>query len=264
MDDFSRKGGAPRLTGGECPGSKPNAARDERGAPRRSTPFVQSTAPLLPGRSRSGAVGGKRMAFARTRCMSRGAARGLLAAPGQKPQPPQRAVMTTEPHPMDPERTTPVGGGRYVTDANKPESAIRSSPQPTPTIPGDDSCCGTPPGKPGTKPGTSNAGSSPAPPPPPPPGAPGPQRTPVPTPADPNQRPTPPGPPPPPLPKPQPPGRPKGQDADQRPLSTQPRSLPESRGLSERPGGNVQTDSSGKTYEGNTGVSGETAEDEGH
>ncbi|MEO6594161.1 MAG: hypothetical protein ABIP94_05360 [Planctomycetota bacterium] len=50
--------------------------------------------------------------------------------------------------------------------------------------------------------------------------------------------------------------RPTVPDRDPR----KPRSPGEQR--TERPGGNVSTDSNGKTYEGNTGVSGETAEDD--
>ncbi|MEO6594500.1 MAG: hypothetical protein ABIP94_07090 [Planctomycetota bacterium] len=45
--------------------------------------------------------------------------------------------------------------------------------------------------------------------------------------------------------------------------TTSKQSQPAKPGPSERPGGNVQTDRTGKTSEGNTGVSGETAEDSG-
>lgn len=55
-------------------------------------------------------------------------------------------------------------------------------------------------------------------------------------------------------------GNPKANKAVSLPETPPPPRKPEI-GRSERPGGNVQTDHQGKTYEGNTGVSGETAEE---
>jgi hypothetical protein len=60
-------------------------------------------------------------------------------------------------------------------------------------------------------------------------------------------------------PKPSRPGRPKGQDQDQLPVQTE-NSVCASETM--RAGQHVVTDRDGKTYEGNTGVSGETAEGE--
>ena len=57
------------------------------------------------------------------------------------------------------------------------------------------------------------------------------------------------------LPRPRRPGRPKGQTTGERPVSTK------GRVRSERPGAQVETDRNGKTYEGKTGISGETADD---
>ena len=85
------------------------------------------------------------------------------------------------------------------------------------------------------------------------PGSPGPQ----PTPNNPDKRPANQGNPPQPLPQPQRPGRPKGQTTGQHAVSTNPKSN------TLRPGEGVQTDRNGKTYEGKTGVSGETAEGSG-
>jgi hypothetical protein len=67
-----------------------------------------------------------------------------------------------------------------------------------------------------------------------------------------------------PLPRPRRPGRPKGQTTGEQPVSTknQPQ-LPAKRSVRrERPGAEVETARNGKTYEGKTGVSGETAEDD--
>jgi len=66
-----------------------------------------------------------------------------------------------------------------------------------------------------------------------------------------------------PLPKPRRPGRPKGQTTGQQPVTTkvvQP-TPGKRRERAGRPGAHVETDRSGKTHEGNTGISGETAED---
>ena len=67
-----------------------------------------------------------------------------------------------------------------------------------------------------------------------------------------------------PLPRPRRPGRPKGQTTGEQPVSTKTESkLPTGRRVrSERPGAEVETARNGKTYEGKTGVSGETAEDD--
>ncbi len=68
-----------------------------------------------------------------------------------------------------------------------------------------------------------------------------------------------------PLPRPRRPGRPKGQTTGEQPVSTKTKIEPQPPGKrrvrSERPGAEVETDRNGKTYEGKTGVSGETAED---
>jgi hypothetical protein len=113
----------------------------------------------------------------------------------------------------------------------------------------------TPPTKPIARPtpGELSAATPPA------PGHQTPPRDPDPRPSDPKK--VPPQPQPPSTPPPQRPGRPKGQLLDQRPVTAQGAAWKgDSRRAEPRPAEHVTTDSDGKTYEGKTGVSGETAE----